>query len=56
MPNELVVVAVTNVNKNVASALPAEQMAELQKLYQQLRGQQEFDDYTRYLKAHAKIK
>ena len=55
MPNELVVVAVTNVNKNV-SAIPAEQVAELQKLYQQLRGQQEFDDYTRYLKAHAKIK
>jgi len=26
------------------------------KLYQQLRGQQEFDDYTRYLKSHAKIK
>ncbi|RKG34048.1 SurA N-terminal domain-containing protein [Acinetobacter tianfuensis] len=56
MPNELVVVAVTNVNKNAASGIDDAQIAELQKLYQQLRGQQEFDDYTRYLKANAKIK
>ncbi len=56
MPNELVVVAVTNVTKPDAAAIPAEETAELTKLYQQLRGQQEFDDYTRYLKAHAKIK
>ncbi|ANF81707.1 peptidylprolyl isomerase [Acinetobacter sp. NCu2D-2] len=56
LPNELVVVAVSEVKKNPASVLSAEQRAELLKLYQQLRGQQEFEDYTRYLKAHAKIK
>lgn len=56
LPDELVVVAVTNVNKMDSAALPEEQLNELTKLYQQLRGQQEFDDYTRYLKAHAKIK
>lgn len=56
MNNELVVVAVSNVNKAPANNLTEEQRAELMKLYQQLRGQQEFDDYTRYLKVHAKIK
>ena len=56
LPNELVVVAVTNVNKAAANALTDDQLSELSKLYQQLRGQQEFDDYTRYLKEHAKIK
>lgn len=56
LPNELVVVAVTNVKKQADDALTGEQLDELVKLYQQLRGQQEFDDYTRYLKDHAKIK
>ena len=56
LPNELVVVAVSNVNKTTSSALTDEQLNELSKLYQQLRGQQELDDYTEYLKAHAKIK
>ena len=56
LPNELVVVAVMNVNKTTSSALTDDQLAELSKLYQQLRGQQEFDDYTRYLKEQAKIK
>ena len=56
LPNELVVVAVTNVKKQPEDALTGEQLTELTKLYQQLRGQQEFDDYTRYLKNHAKIK
>ncbi|CAB1212579.1 SurA N-terminal domain-containing protein [Acinetobacter bouvetii] len=56
LPNELVVVAVSNVNKTTSSALTNEQLGELSKLYQQLRGQQELDDYTQYLKAHAKIK
>ncbi len=56
LPNELVVVAVTSVNKTTSSALTDDQLAELSKLYQQLRGQQEFDDYTRYLKEQAKIK
>ena len=56
MPNELVVVAVSEVKKNPVDILSAEQRSELVKLYQQLRGQQEFDDYTRYLKSQAKIK
>lgn len=56
LPNELVVVAVTEVNKAAAESVSAEQLAELQKLYQQLRGQQELDDYTRYLQSHAKVK
>ncbi|MFH7766535.1 SurA N-terminal domain-containing protein [Acinetobacter sp. BSP-28] len=56
LPDELVVVAVSNVNKTAANALTDEQLSELSKLYQQLRGQQELDDYTQYLKSHAKIK
>ncbi|TSH73953.1 peptidylprolyl isomerase [Acinetobacter sp. RF15A] len=56
MPNELVVVAVSEVKKNPIDVLSAEQRNELVELYRQLRGQQEFDDYTRYLKSHAKIK
>lgn len=56
LSNELVVVAVTNVNKTSSNALTDEQLGELTQLYQQLRGQQELDDYTRYLKEHAKIK
>ena len=56
LPNELVVVAVTEVDKSGVSTLGQDQLAELQKLYQQLRGQQELDDYTRYLKSKAKIK
>ncbi|NNH01229.1 SurA N-terminal domain-containing protein [Acinetobacter sp. ANC 5414] len=56
LPNELVVVAVSNVNKTTSNALTDEQLNELSKLYQQLRGQQELDDYTQYLKSHAKIK
>jgi peptidyl-prolyl cis-trans isomerase D len=56
LPNELVVVAVSNVNKTTSSALTDEQLNELSKLYQQLRGQQELDDYTQYLKLKAKIK
>ena len=56
LPNELVVVAVSNVNKTTSNALTDEQLNELSKLYQQLRGQQELDDYTEYLKSKAKIK
>ncbi|HIQ35237.1 MULTISPECIES: SurA N-terminal domain-containing protein [Acinetobacter] len=56
LPNELVIVAVSNVNANVASELPQEQLTELTKLYQQFRGQQILEDYTEYLKSHAKIK
>ena len=56
LPNEFVVVAISNVNKTAANALTPEQLTELTKLYQQLRGQQELDDYTQYLKSQAKIK
>jgi peptidyl-prolyl cis-trans isomerase D len=56
LPNEMVVVAVSDVNTTSANALTDEQLKELSKLYQQLRGQQELDDYTRYLKQQAKIK
>ncbi|KXO78311.1 peptidylprolyl isomerase [Acinetobacter venetianus] len=56
LPNELVIVAVSNVNANVASELPQEQLTELTKLYQQFRGQQILEDYTEYLKSQAKIK
>lgn len=56
LPNELVIVAVSNVNTNAANELPPEQMTELTKLYQQFRGQQLLDDYTDYLKSQAKIK
>ncbi|WOE40147.1 SurA N-terminal domain-containing protein [Acinetobacter chinensis] len=56
LPGEMVVVAVSAVDKSAVDAIPAEQLQELTKLYQQLRGQQELDDYTQYLKAHAKLK
>ncbi|MEN4983252.1 SurA N-terminal domain-containing protein [Acinetobacter modestus] len=56
LPNELVIVAVSNVNTNAANELPPEQITELTKLYQQFRGQQLLEDYTDYLKAQAKIK
>ncbi len=56
LPNELVVVAVSQVNKANVSQLAPEQLQELTKLYQRLRGQQELDDYTQYLKSQAKIK
>ncbi|RKG35455.1 peptidylprolyl isomerase [Acinetobacter guerrae] len=56
LPDELVVVGVSNVNSTTANALTPEQLTELSKLYQQFRGQQELDDYTQYLKSKAKIK
>lgn len=56
LPNELVIVAVSNANTSIASELPPEQMHELSKLYQQFRGQQILEDYTEYLKSKAKIK
>ncbi|WP_179990813.1 SurA N-terminal domain-containing protein [Acinetobacter sp. YH1901141] len=56
LPNELVVVAVSNVNDTTSNALTPEQLKELAQLYQQLRAQQELDDYTQYLKSQAKIK
>ncbi|MFT4021569.1 MAG: SurA N-terminal domain-containing protein [Acinetobacter sp.] len=53
LPNELVVVAVSNV-QNVP--LNAEQMKQLQTLYTQSRNEQELADYIEYLKSNAKIK
>ncbi len=56
LPNEMVVVAVSKVEDPLATGLPAEQVQEVSKLYQQLRAQQELDAYTAYLKSKAKIK
>lgn len=56
LPNEMVVVAVSKIEDPLATGLPAEQVQEVSKLYQQLRAQQELDAYTAYLKSKAKIK
>ena len=56
LPNELVIVAVSNVNDEVAQNLPEDQLKELNQLYQRFKGQQVLEDYTEYLKSHAKIK
>ncbi|WOE31923.1 MULTISPECIES: SurA N-terminal domain-containing protein [unclassified Acinetobacter] len=56
LPNELVVVGVSAVNHDAAKGLTAEQKQEVTRLYQELRGQQELDAYTQYLKSKAKIK
>lgn len=56
LPDEMVVVAVSKVVEPTADLLPAEQVQEVSKLYQQLRAQQELDAYTAYLKSQAKIK
>lgn len=56
LPDELVVIGVSNVNSAAASTLTPDQLKELTQLYQQFRGQQELDDYTQYLKSKAKIK
>lgn len=56
LPDELVVVGVSDINSKAADALNPEQLQELGNLYQRFRGQQELDDYTQYLKSHAKIK
>ncbi|ORS97022.1 peptidylprolyl isomerase, partial [Escherichia coli] len=55
-PNELVVVAVSNVNSAAVNAMPADQLQQLKQLYRQSRGQQILEDYSEYLKSHAKIK
>ena len=56
LPNELIVVAVSDVNHNLAKDLKTEDLNGLKQAYGQLRGQQELDAYTQYLKSHAKIK
>ena len=55
LPNELIVVGVSKVEKNAQNLAP-EAVSELANLYQKLRAEQELDDYTRYLKSKAKIK
>ncbi|WP_445115945.1 SurA N-terminal domain-containing protein [Acinetobacter sp. WZC-1] len=56
LPDEMLVVAVSEVTIPSVNELPPEQLQELTKLYQQLRGQQTLDDYSQYLKSQAKIK
>jgi len=56
LPNELIVVAVSNVNHDFAKDLQPDELKGLQQTYAQLRGQQELEAYTQYLKSHAKIK
>ncbi|OTG65079.1 SurA N-terminal domain-containing protein [Acinetobacter silvestris] len=56
LPNEMVVIAVADVTKSSAESLNPQEAQQLTQLYQQLRGQQELDDYTQYLKSKAKIK
>ena len=56
VPNELVVVAVSKVDHTIMNNLAPAELNQLKQLYQGHRGQQEFDDYSNYLKAHAKIK
>jgi peptidyl-prolyl cis-trans isomerase D len=56
LPNELVVVAVSNVKKvDIAQMNPTE-VQQLTQMYQKFRGEQLLDDYSRYLKSQAKIK
>lgn len=55
LPNELVVVGISAVNHDAANNLTPEQLKQLAGLYQQIRGQQELDAYTQYLKSKAKI-
>ena len=56
LADEMVVIAVADVTKSSAESLNPQEAQQLTQLYQQLRGQQELDDYTEYLKSHAKIK
>lgn len=55
MANELIVVAVSEVIDGGVPVTDADQ-AEMKKLYEQARAQQELEDYTRYLNSQAKIK
>jgi len=56
LPNELVVVAVSNVRKTPVEQISAAEIQQLTQMYQNFRGEQLLDDYSRYLKSHAKIK
>jgi peptidyl-prolyl cis-trans isomerase D len=56
LPNELVVVAVANVKKVDTAQMDPAEVQQLTQMYQKFRGEQLLDDYSRYLKAQAKIK
>lgn len=56
LPNELVVVAVSNVKHTAIDQMNPVEVQQLTQMYQKFRGEQLLDDYSRYLKNHAKIK
>ena len=56
LPDEMVIVAVANIQKPDPSSLSADEKQQLIKLYQGYRGTQLLKDYTEYLKSVAKIK
>lgn len=56
LSDELVIVAVSKVDRNAFSRLTPEQVQKATTSYQQLRGEQELADYIDYLKFIAKIK
>ncbi|MEG0483471.1 MAG: peptidylprolyl isomerase, partial [Acinetobacter sp.] len=56
LPDELVVVAVSNVTKTPIDELSPAEVQQLTQMYQKFRGEQILDDYSRYLKSHAKLK
>ena len=56
LADELIVVAVSQVQTPAESALTEQQLQELQGLYAQARAEQELNAYVEYLKSQAKIK
>jgi len=56
LPNELVVVAVSDVKHTAIDQMNPAEVQQLTQMYQKFRGEQLLDDYSRYLKNHAKIK
>lgn len=56
LPDEMVVVGVSNVIRSGVKSLSAEQQQQLKNWYQQSRNEQELADYIEYLKSKAKIK
>ena len=56
LPDELVVVAVSSVKRTALEQMNPAEVQQLTQMYQKFRGEQLLDDYSRYLKSHAKIK
>lgn len=56
LPDEMVVVGVSNVTRTGTKSLSTEQLQQLKNWYQQSRNEQELADYVEYLKSKAKIK